>query len=118
MHPGYQVGPIFLYRQAIDFRKSIDGLAAIVEIELGMNVFADTLFVFTNRHRNKIKVLYWSSNGFCLWYKRLEQERFAWLKGDGEASCEISLDELKWLLDGVDIWKIKPHKPLKYLSYT
>ena len=118
MHPGYQPGRIFLYRGAIDFRKSIDGLAALVVMVLVMPVFSETLFVFMNRHRNKIKILYWSKNGFCLWYKRLEKERFAWLKGVGDPACEISLDELKWLLEGVDIWKIKPHKSLKYLSVT
>ena len=80
MHPGYEPDQIFLYRDCVDFLKSIDGLAAIVEMELGMNIFSNSLFVFTNRHRDKMKILYWSKNGFCLWYKRLEEEKFAWLK--------------------------------------
>ena len=78
MHPGYEPDQIFLYRDRVDFRKSIDGLAAIVEMELGMNIFSSSLFVFTNRHRDKMKILYWSKNGFCLWcyvpnYLRLPQ---------------------------------------------
>ena len=81
MHVGYQVGPIFMYRDHVDFRKSIDGLSAIVEMELQMNIFSGALFLFINRGRDKMKILYWSRNGFCLWYKRLEREKFAWMKG-------------------------------------
>ena len=90
MHAGYEVSQVFLYRDHVDFRKSIDGL----------------------------KILYWSRNGFCLWYKRLEQDKFAWMKGAGHSSCEISSEELRWLLEGVDIWTSSPHKSLKYISNT
>ena len=114
MHPGYEPDQIFLYRDRVDFRKSIDGLAAIVEMELGMNIFSSSLFVFTNRHRDKMKILYWSKNGFCLWYKRLEEEKFAWLKGVDSPSCAITQEELKWLLEGLDIWASRPHKSLIY----
>ena len=82
MHPGSRIGAVYLCRDPIDFRKSIDGLSALVEQELALNLFGDSLFVFTNRARNKIKALYWHRNGFCLWYKRLEQERFAWPRVD------------------------------------
>jgi len=118
MHSGYPIGQIFLYRDHVDFRKSIDGLAAIVEMELRMNIFSGALFLFTNRGRDKIKILYWSRNGFCLWYKRLERERFAWMTGAGSPSCEISPEELRWLLEGVDIWASRPHKTLKYMANT
>jgi transposase len=118
MHPGHEIGEVFLYREAIDFRKSIDGLAAIVELELGFNLFSGSLFVFTNRHRNKMKILYWNKSGFCLWYKRLEKERFAWMKGDGGVSQSISGEDLRWLIDGLDIWISRPHKTLKYVSNT
>jgi len=53
-------------------------LAAIVEGELQMSPFADALYVFINRARTSIKALYWDRNGFCLWQKRLEKDRFAW----------------------------------------
>ena len=118
MHPGHEIGEVFLYREAIDFRKSIDGLAAIVELELGFNLFSGSLFVFTNRHRNKMKILYWNKSGFCLWYKRLEKERFAWMKGGSGVSQGISIEDLRWLIDGLDIWISKPHKALKYVSNT
>jgi transposase len=118
MHSGYPIGQIFLYRDPVDFRKSIDGLGAIVEMELGMNVFTGALFLFINRGRDKVKILYWSRNGFCLWYKRLERERFAWMTGAGSPSWEISPEELRWLLEGVDIWVSRPHKTLKYMANT
>jgi transposase len=109
MHPGFPIGQVFLYRSPVDFRKSIDGLAALVEMELEMNVFSGALFLFINRGRDKSKLLYWSRNGSCLWYKRLERERFAWMAGGGSPSCEISIEELRWLLEGVDIWASIPH---------
>ena len=92
MHAGYEVSQIFLYRDHVDFRKSIDGLAAIVEMELRMNIFSGALFLFVNRSRDKMKILYWSRNGFCLWYKRLERERFAWMRG----GLRGSLARLVW----------------------
>ncbi|NBP40496.1 MAG: hypothetical protein EBV34_19095 [Betaproteobacteria bacterium] len=62
-----------------------------------------------------MKVLYWDRNGFCLWYKRLEAERFAWPhKGGGEAVLSITARQLGWLLEGYDVWSLKPHKVLKY----
>ena len=84
MHSGSAITQVYLCTEAVDFRKSIDGLCGIVEQSLQMNPFgrdgASTLFVFVNRQRSKIKALYWHRNGFCLWYKRLEAERFACLK--------------------------------------
>ncbi|PUD98841.1 MAG: IS66 family insertion sequence hypothetical protein [Candidatus Sedimenticola endophacoides] len=54
---------IYLYRDPVDFRKSFRGLAAIVEQELGHNPFTGALYAFTNRRRNKIKLLFWEDNG-------------------------------------------------------
>jgi len=70
---------VYLCRQPVDFRKSIDGLSILVEQELEHDPFAEALFVFCNRKRDKIKVLYFEGSGFVLWYKRLEKDRFAWL---------------------------------------
>jgi hypothetical protein len=116
MHPGHEIQEIFLYRDAIDFRKSIDGLAAVVEMALEKNIFTGSLFIFTNRRRDKMKILYWSKSGFCLWYKRLEKERFAWMTGVGGLCSSINSEELKWLLEGINIWSMKPHKTLNYIS--
>ena len=118
MHPGCQIEQVYLCFEPIDFRKSIGGLSVLVEQELKLNPFGSALYVFINRHRNKIKVLYWHRNGFCLWLKRLEAEKFAWQK-EGEAATQtISLHEFEWLLEGFDLWANKPHKTLYYDSVS
>ena len=95
MHPGCPIDQVYLYTVPIDFRKAIDGLSVLVEQELGLNPFASALYVFTNRHRNKIKALYWHRNGFCLWQKRLERDKFVWpadanpLTHTGTHSCDF-----------------------------
>ena len=114
MHPGYQIQDVYICRVPVDFRKSTAGLSAMVEQAFGLNPFDNALFVFVNRHRNRLKILYWHRNGFCLWYKRLEAEKFAWPKGGEVAVVSISSEQLLWLLEGYDIWALKPHKTLKY----
>lgn len=64
MHPGSRIGAVYLYCPAVDFRKSIEGLSALVEQQLGMTLFGDALYVFINRRRDRIKALYWHRNGF------------------------------------------------------
>ncbi len=118
MHPGCQIEQVYLCREFIDFRKAIQGLSVLVEQELGLNPFGSALYVFINRHRNKIKVLYWHRNGFCLWQKRLEKEKFAWPGESESVTEEISLQELEWLLEGFDLWQNKPHKTLHYASVS
>jgi transposase len=69
---------IFLYKDAIDFRKSINGLVVVIEQELERSAFDPALYVFCNRPRDKLKILYWDNTGFALWYNRLEKARFKW----------------------------------------
>ncbi|MDT4836157.1 IS66 Orf2 like protein [compost metagenome] len=69
---------VYLHRPAIDFRTGINGLAILVEQALGMNPFAAAVYVFSNRQRNRVKILVWERNGFWLLMKRLEQDRFIW----------------------------------------
>ena len=64
------VGEIYLHREFVDFRKSINGLVVIVEQEMQISPFSEALFVFCNKGRDKLKVVYWDQTGFCLWYKR------------------------------------------------
>ncbi|EPM60432.1 ISPsy5, Orf1 [Pseudomonas syringae pv. actinidiae ICMP 19071] len=84
MRPDAKVEKVYLYPKPVDFRKSIDGLAALVELDIKVAVFDPVLFVFLNRHRNRVKILYWERNGFCLWLKRLESERFKTLPCNGK----------------------------------
>jgi len=105
---------VYLYCHVVDFRKAINGLSLIVEQEMELPLFSECLFVFCNRGRDKIKILYWDKTGFCLWQKRLEKECFKWLKGSGDSHNVITEEQLHWLLQGIDISQIKPHKTLHY----
>lgn len=105
---------VYLAREPVDMRRSIDGLSIQVERELGLDPFAPQLVVFCNRKRDKIKILYWDKSGFVLWYKRLEQDRFAWLSAATPAVVKLTGRELNWLLDGIDVFSMKPHEARKY----
>ncbi|MBF0415797.1 MAG: IS66 family insertion sequence element accessory protein TnpB [Magnetococcales bacterium] len=85
----------------------------MVEGNLNRNPFSGQLFVFINRHRNKVKILYWERNGFCLWQKRLEKEKFHWCRGS-ESISTTSSQQLNWLLDGFDITRMEGHKKINY----
>ena len=67
---------IYLHRQFVDFRKSINGLAMIVDAELDLPVMSGALFIFCNKAKDKLRLLYWDKTGFALWYKRLEKDKF------------------------------------------
>lgn len=118
MHAGCRIEQVYLCRAPVDFRKSIGGLSVLVEQELELNPFGSALYVFINRQRDKIKVLYWHRNGFCLWLKRLETDKFAWPKDGGSATQTIALQELEWLLEGFDLWRNMPHKTLHFSSVS
>lgn len=118
MHPGCRVEQVYLCRAPIDFRKSIDGLSALVQQELALDPFGSALYVFINRQRNKMKVLYWHRNGFCLWYKRLEAEKFAWPDDDEAATHTLDIAQFEWLLEGFDLWHKGPHKTLHFSSVS
>ena len=118
MHRGYRIDTVYICRAPVDFRKSIAGLSAMVEQCLGLNPFAASLFVFVNRDRNRLKILYWDRNGFCLWHKRLEKEHYHWIRRGMQGVISISFEQLDWLLRGYDISLMTPHKTLKYQSVT
>ena len=92
---------VFLALGSTDMRKAINGLSIMVEQHLSRDPFSGDLFVFCNRRRNMIKVLYWDKNGFCLWHKRLEEHKFQWPES-AEEVVMIGPRELEWLLDGFD----------------
>src|SRR5690554_2705992 len=94
---------IYLYKQPVDFRKSINGLSAIVEAEMDRSPFSGAVFVFCNRQRDKLKVLYWDKTGFCLWYKRFEKAKFKWPRNMPGSTITLTEQQWAWLLDGLDI---------------
>lgn len=99
---------VYLHADAVDFRKGIIGLGACVVHNFADSTGTKNLFVFCNRQRNKLRILYWDDTGFALWHKSLERDRFKWPKAHGEAS--ISIDQLRWLLAGLKIDREKPHE--------
>lgn len=116
MRPSNGLPAVYLCMRPVDFRKGINGLAALVEAELALDVFSEQLFVFVNRGRDKVKVLYWEGSGFCLWLKRLETERFKWPMHLGNEVATITGQQLNWLLDGIDLRYVQPHPRLAYKS--
>ena len=93
-----QPGRLFLWRGAADMRKSFDGLSGIVREGFGRDPLAGDWFVFLNRRRHLVKVLYWDRDGYALWSKRLERGRFVLPSGEAP---EIGRAELALLLEGV-----------------
>jgi transposase len=109
-----KVDQIYLCTQFVDFRKRIPGLAVIVEATLEKSPFDAHLFVFCNKSRNKVRILYWEKNGFCLWEKALTDDRFHWPKKLTDPVYELTEQELQFLLDEYNIQKMKPHKSRNY----
>jgi transposase len=95
---------VFLKLGVTDMRKSINTLSMLVQGSMGMDPFANSLYVFCNRRQDIIKILYYETNGFCLWMKRLETDVFQWPETKEEV-MEVSRTELGWLLSGLDFTK-------------
>jgi transposase len=102
---------IFVRPGATDLRKQINGLAAMAQGEMSQDLFSGSLFVFCNKTRKILKVLYWDRTGFALWQKKLERHRFPWPKTE-EAAKEIAVDQFRMVLDGIDFWNA--HQKLSY----
>ena len=121
--PAFGDVTIYLAQDPVDFRLGINGLSVLVEATLKFDPFSRNLFCFVNKRRSQIKVLYWQRSGFCLWLKRLEEERFKWpthLPAQDSAArppvVTLSEAEFLWLLDGLDLKHMKPHRALEYRS--
>jgi transposase len=107
-------GPkVYIAIGSTDMRKSINGLSALVEDQLGLDLFSGSLFAFCNRRRDLVKILYWRNNGFCVWLKRLEADLFQWPESE-EDVMEVSEVALEWLLHGLDL--NDAHQKLSYTS--
>jgi transposase len=103
---------VFLYPKTVDFRRQFNGLALIVEQELDVPLMSGALFVFTNRTRKRLRILYWDNTGLAMWSKRLEQEVFKW-PSSTQTSISLTEQQLNSLLGGFDI---HGHQPLFYAS--
>lgn len=105
---------IYLHRDPVDFRKSINGLSVIVEEDMALSACSGAIFVFCNKRRDKLKVLYWDKSGFALWYKRLEQDKFKWPRKHSNTVLTLDPEQWDWLLRGLNFMDIKPHQTLYF----
>ena len=101
---GLPVGTqIWLAAGATDMRKSFDGLAALVQTTMHENPFSGHVFVFRGRWGDRVKILWWSGDGICLFAKRLESGRFVWPQATSGA-VSLTGAQLSMLLEGID-WR-------------
>src|ERR1017187_3626014 len=97
LRPEHTIERVYLHRAPIDMRKQRSGLAALVQEVIQADPFSGALFIFTGKRRDRIKILWWDRNGFVVWYKVIEGK-----------------EKFPWLLEGYDVWKMKPHKSLHF----
>ena len=100
---------IWLYSKPTDMRKSFNGLCALVSGALSDIPTSGALFVFINRRKTHIKILYFDGSGFCIWFKRLEQGQFNYRTQSGDKQL-LDWAQLKLLLDGLEVKKIRQYK--------
>lgn len=105
---------VFIHRDPVDMRRGINGLSEIVQSTIMGDLMQPHLFVFTGRKRDSIKVLYFDRSGFALWHKRLEVDKFPWPKRHTDLVVPLTPEQFSWLLDGYDVWKIKPFSELHF----
>ncbi len=104
---------VYLHRDFVDFKKSINGLAAIVETDMALPTMSGALFVFFKTGKDKQKILYWDRTGFALWYKRLEKDKFNWPGKLSTPTYSLTEQQLEWLLSGYDVIG---HQPMTFPS--
>jgi transposase len=101
---------LFLCSGATDMRKGFDSLASLVESALTLDPLSGHLFVFRSRRGDRIKILWWDRDGYCLWYKRLERGSFrfpAASTANESKGVEVKAADLMMLLDGVDLGSVR-----------
>jgi transposase len=113
IRPSKSLKRVFVYRLPVDFRKQVNGLSALVHYDLNHNPMGGDLYVFFNRSADKIRVLYWETNGYVLYGKYLEQDRFI-IPTAQDNHVIITGEQLNWLIDGIDLNVMKPHQPVTY----
>lgn len=101
---------IYLACGYTDMRKSIDGLAAVIQQQFKLDPFQPALFLFCGKRCDRLKVLLWEGDGFVLLYKRLENGRFQWPRTENECRS-ITWQEFRWLMEGLQIEQKNAIKP-------
>ena len=106
---------VFIKCGRTDLRMGIDGLAALVQQEMKLDPFSNSLFLFCGTRRDRIKALYWEGNGFVLLYKRLESGCFQWPWKESEAKA-LTPQQYRWLMEGLSVDQPKAHRPVSGLE--
>jgi transposase len=101
----------FLRPGKTDLRKGSNGLSVLIQNSMDYDPFSKSLFLFCNGEHRLMKIVYWDRNGFCLWQKKLQRDKFPWPNSE-DAAREISFEQLKMLLDGINFFKA--HQKLSY----
>lgn len=104
---------IFLARGPVDMRKSFHGLTSLTESILAQDPLSGHLFVFVNRRRDRMKVLYWGGTGYCIWYQQLEQGSYQLpdaTTADATEGIEITPSQLSLILEGIDLSSVRRRK--------
>jgi transposase len=118
LRPDRGIARVYLHRAPVDMRYQNDGLVVLAMVVIGVVPTSGALFAFINARRNKLKLLLWERNGFIIWYKRLERDKFHWPRRADEAVVTLSGEQLNWLLDGYDVWRMKPHEVLHFSVFS
>lgn len=103
---------IWLCTQPTDMRKSFQGLSALVRNQLKQDPLSGQYFVFINRRKTQMKMLYFTPTGYCLWAKRLEQGQFR-VSPSLTEKRPLSLADLQLLIDGIEVQKYRQFKRFK-----
>lgn len=111
LRPGVR---IFISTEPVDLRKGFDGLSAIVEHQWNADPFSGDLFLFLNRRRTLLKLLYWDADGYAIWYKRLERGTFRIPDPTAEGRVELTAAKLAMLLEGIDFRLTRKRKRYRH----
>lgn len=101
---------VFLYRRPTDLRRSFHGLVALAESEVKQDPLSGSLFVFLNRRRDRIKILYWGQTGYCIWYQQLQKGTYQIPDHDSlvdSVTLEVTRSQLSLILDGIDLSSVR-----------
>ena len=99
---------VFLAREPVDMRKQFHGLIAMAEEVLKQDPLTGHLFVYINRRRDRIKVLYWEDTGYCIWYKQLQRGTYELPPVNDQSVCiELTMSQLSLILDGIELGSAK-----------
>lgn len=105
---------VYVHVAPIDFRIRRIGLASYIQNVTQRSFFDGALFVFRNRNKSSLRIVYWDRTGTAMWEKQLEKEKFPWPSDERGDYVSVTSDELEMLLEGIDFSKIRRHKTLTF----